>query len=249
MSLVSKKRLIFSVYSITHWASVVAQLVKNPPAMQETCVQSPGWKDPLEEGIATHSSILAWRMHGLYRPWDHTESGTTEWLKVSDSLWLHGLQSTRLLCPWDFPGKNVGVVCHFLLKGGFLTPGLNLHCKQILYWPSCQGSPPPPKQTISRAVLSCSVISDSSWPVDCSPPGSSVHGGSPGKSTGVGCRALLQRIFTTQGWTPVSCIEGGFFTSWAIREALPLSWFLFISLAIPLWISRVAYSTRSMVDF
>ena len=135
--------------------------------MQETCVQSPGWKDALEEGTATHSSILAWRMHGLYRPWDHTGSGRTEWLKVSDSLWLHGLQSTRLLCPWDFPGKNIGVVCHFLLKGGFLTPGLNLgrlHCKQILYWPSCQGSPPAPKQTISRAVLSRSVISDSSWP-------------------------------------------------------------------------------------
>ena len=34
---------------------------------------------------------------------------------VSDSLWLHGLQPTRLLCPWNFPGKNTGVGCHFLL--------------------------------------------------------------------------------------------------------------------------------------
>ena len=34
---------------------------------------------------------------------------------VSDSLWLHGLQPARLLCPWDCPGKNTGVVCHFLL--------------------------------------------------------------------------------------------------------------------------------------
>ena len=41
------------------WASLVAQLVKNPPAMQETWVQSPGWEDPLEKGKATHSSILA----------------------------------------------------------------------------------------------------------------------------------------------------------------------------------------------
>ena len=41
--------------------SLVAQLVKNPPAMQETRVQSLGWEDPLEEGKATHSSILAWR--------------------------------------------------------------------------------------------------------------------------------------------------------------------------------------------
>ena len=40
-------------------ASLRAQLVKNPPAMQETWVQSPGWEDPLEKGKATHSSILA----------------------------------------------------------------------------------------------------------------------------------------------------------------------------------------------
>jgi len=42
------------------WASLAAQLVKNPPAMQETWVQSLGWKDPLEQGETTHSSILAW---------------------------------------------------------------------------------------------------------------------------------------------------------------------------------------------
>ena len=41
------------------WASLVAQLVKNPPAMWETWVQSLGWEDPLEKGTATHSSILA----------------------------------------------------------------------------------------------------------------------------------------------------------------------------------------------
>ena len=44
------------------WASLVAQLVKNPPAMQETPVRSLGCKDPLEKGKATHSSILAWRI-------------------------------------------------------------------------------------------------------------------------------------------------------------------------------------------
>ena len=46
------------------WASLVVQLVKNLPAMQETWVQSLGWEDPLEKGKATHSSILAWRI-----PW------------------------------------------------------------------------------------------------------------------------------------------------------------------------------------
>ena len=46
------------------WASVMAQLAKNMPAMQETWVQSLVWEDPLEKGKATHSSILAWRI-----PW------------------------------------------------------------------------------------------------------------------------------------------------------------------------------------
>ena len=45
-------------------ASLVAQLVKNPPAMQGTWVRSLGWEDPLEKGKATHCSILAWRI-----PW------------------------------------------------------------------------------------------------------------------------------------------------------------------------------------
>ena len=46
------------------WASLVAQLVKNLPAMWETWVCSLGWEDPLEKGKATHSGILAWRI-----PW------------------------------------------------------------------------------------------------------------------------------------------------------------------------------------
>ena len=44
------------------WVSLVAQLVKNPAAMRETWVQSPGWEDPLENGKATYSSIQAWRI-------------------------------------------------------------------------------------------------------------------------------------------------------------------------------------------
>ena len=44
------------------WASLVAQVVKNSPAMQETQVQFLGWEDPLEEDMATHSSILVWRI-------------------------------------------------------------------------------------------------------------------------------------------------------------------------------------------
>ena len=52
-------------YSLQYsWASLVAQLVKYLPEMQETWVQSLGWEDPLEKGKSTHSNILAWRI-----PW------------------------------------------------------------------------------------------------------------------------------------------------------------------------------------
>ena len=59
----SKQNYLFlGIPTSVMWASLVAQLVKNPPAMQETWVQSLGWEDALEEGMATHSSIFAWRI-------------------------------------------------------------------------------------------------------------------------------------------------------------------------------------------
>ena len=65
------------------WASFVAQLVKNLPEMWVIWVQSLGWEDALEMEMATHSSILAWRIRGLYSPWGHKESDTTEHLSLS----------------------------------------------------------------------------------------------------------------------------------------------------------------------
>ena len=53
-----------------YWASLIAQLVKNLPAMQETWVRFLGWEDPLEKEMATHSSILAWRI-----PWTEEPGG------------------------------------------------------------------------------------------------------------------------------------------------------------------------------
>ena len=55
---------------------LVAQMVKNLPARQESRVQSLGWEDPLEKEMATQYSILAWKSHGqrnlvVYSPWDH----------------------------------------------------------------------------------------------------------------------------------------------------------------------------------
>ena len=59
------------------WASFVAQLVKNLPAVRETWVQSLGWEDPLEKGKATPNSILAWRIPWM-SPWVCKELDTTE---------------------------------------------------------------------------------------------------------------------------------------------------------------------------
>ena len=67
---------------------------------------------------------------------------------MSDSVQLHRRQPTRLLCPWDSPGKNTGVGCHFLLQ-----------CMK--------------EKSESEVAQSCLTLSD---PIDCSPPGSSVHG-------------------------------------------------------------------------
>ena len=55
---------LYNFFGGRQGAPLVAQLVKNPPAIRETWVQSLGWEDPLEKGKAIHSSILAWRI-----PW------------------------------------------------------------------------------------------------------------------------------------------------------------------------------------
>ena len=71
------------------WASLVAQLVKNLPAMQETWVRSLGWEDPLEKGTATHSSILAWKIPwtvwsmGSQRVGHDSETFTSSALEIS----------------------------------------------------------------------------------------------------------------------------------------------------------------------
>ena len=77
-------------------------------------------------------------------PWCHPAisssvvpfSSCPQSLPASESLGPHGLSATKLLCPWNFPGKHTGRGCHFLLQGISPTQGLNsglLHCRQILY--------------------------------------------------------------------------------------------------------------------
>ena len=80
---------------------------------------------------------------------------------MSDSVQPHRWQSTRLPRPWDSPGKNTGVGCHFILQ-----------CMKV--------------KSESEVTQSCSTLSN---PMDCSLPGSSVHGI---LQAGVGCHCLLQ---------------------------------------------------------
>ena len=84
-------------------ASLVAQMVKYLPAMWETQVQSLGWEDPLEKEMETHSSTLAWKIHGqrslvYYSPWGHRESDMTQ------SSFTFTFTTLKLL---GFPGGSV----------------------------------------------------------------------------------------------------------------------------------------------
>ena len=87
-------RLIRTPFDSNIRASLVAQTVKNLPAMQETWVQSLGWEDPLEKGMFTHSSILSWRIPWIeepcdrHSPWGHKESDVTEQLALYISTWI-----------------------------------------------------------------------------------------------------------------------------------------------------------------
>ena len=94
---------------IDHWASLMAQMVKNLPAMQETQVWSLGWEDPREKGMASHSSVLVCRI-----PWQRSLAGyCPRGCKKSD-------MTERLILCFPFkvlPGNTRRVIC--IIKGDF----------------------------------------------------------------------------------------------------------------------------------
>ena len=97
---------------------------------------------------------------------------------MSDSVRPHRWQPTRLLCPWDSPGKNTGVGCHFLLQ-----------CRKV--------------KSESEVAQLYSVLSD---PMDCSLPGSSAHGIFQARVLVWGAIAFSSLIHTTHLLTQVKCI-------------------------------------------
>ena len=143
---------------------------------------------------------------------------------VSDSLQPHELHPTRLLGPWNSPGKNTGESCHFLL-GIFQTWGLNLgplHCRQS---PASQADSLQLRHLIGDVLCldpqSCPTLFN---PMDCTPSGFSVHWDSPDKNPGMGCHALLQGSSQPREETQVSHSAGGLFTDWATRESTSFFW-------------------------
>ena len=108
--------------------------------------------------------VLAWEGKSVHlppqmlTPCDLTSDGeSVSRSVVSDSSRPHGLWPTRLLCPWNFPGKNTGVGRYCLLQGIFLTQGSNpdlLHCRQIVYHLSHQGSSLTTPRTLANLLCS-----------------------------------------------------------------------------------------------
>ena len=93
--------------------------------------------------------------HPAYLTYMQSSGSSSGWSPSPvESFWSHGLWFTRLLCPWDSPGKNTGVDCHSLLQRIFLTQGLNLsllHYRQILYHLSY-------REVLSMQSTSCEML-------------------------------------------------------------------------------------------
>ena len=109
------------------WASPVAQMEKNLAAVQETWVQSLVWEDPLEDGMATHSSILAWKIpreRGVWRATVHgvAESDMTEWLNTAHTSQNSCSVSLKIFLRTDWLGLRPIIFhleCHANIPCGF----------------------------------------------------------------------------------------------------------------------------------
>ena len=108
---------------------------------------------------------------------------------MSDSLQLQGLGPTRLLCPWDSPGKNTRVGCHFLLQGIFPTQGLNQHLLCLLHWQVGSLPRASPGEPLRSLDLSHSIPSKWSTAPPWMKESSSLY-----LYTGLCCGSLFMRL-------------------------------------------------------
>ena len=166
--------------------SLVAQMVKRLPTMQETQVQSLSQEDPLEKGMATHSSVHAWKSHGPrslvgYSPGAHKESDTS----LSLSLYVYIYIYIYIYVHYIYMQMCISMcilicicICLYICIFVYVYQCVYVHCCHCLVTKWC--------------LTLCN-------PMDCSLPGFSVHKDFPGKSPEVGGHCLLQGIFRTQG--------------------------------------------------
>ena len=103
------------------WASLVAQMVKNPTAVQETWVRSLDWEDPLEEGMATHSSILAWRIPMDRGAWWEAHGVTKSWTQLSTAQTRSVTSFVSLAMPFNFPMPLVSQMLRLKPVGALKT--------------------------------------------------------------------------------------------------------------------------------
>ena len=136
--------------------------------------------------------------------------------------------TARPLCPWNFPGKNTGVGCHFLFQEIFPTQGSNPYLWHLLHWQADSlplphlGSPwssiKPGESVVAQLCLTL-------WdPMDCSPLGSSVHGILWARILEWAAIPLSRGSSQSGDPTWVSHIAGKFFTIWATGKPYKTSW-------------------------
>ena len=118
-------------------ASLVAQTVKNPPAMRETSFPSLGWEDPLEEGMATHSSILAWEIlmnRGAWRPTVRGVPKSRIWLSdwAQHSTW-HWTERNFAARAVKWCSRGVAWQPEFEVVVSVLSAGLDIFAWEILW--------------------------------------------------------------------------------------------------------------------
>ena len=162
------------------WASLVAQLVKNPPAMWETWVQSLGWEDPLEKGKATHFGILASRI-----PWTSVHGVTKSWTQLSNFHFQRkkGFLSISLencVCERERERESLSVMSDFLqplLTATHQAP-LSMEFSRQEYW-SALPFPSPGDLPDSGIEARSPTLQVDSWPLEspssCPKPGHSSH--------------------------------------------------------------------------
>ena len=174
------------------WASLLAQLVKNPPAMWEIWVPFLGWEDPLEKGKATHSSILIWRIS----PWGHKESDTTDQLSL---VCLKFIFMSIYLC-----------ICE-QVKEDWKKGRRKEERKWKQDWSNIffQGSE-------VKVAQSCLILCD---PLYHNLPGSSVHGILQARILEWVAISFSRGSSQPRDQTQVSHIAGGFFIIWPTRGA------------------------------